>query len=390
MLVSTRAAETIDSYARSDDPLMDQEARGYEPTDSTLGLTDDAQFWEPVLDGAVVWNRGIHFQMALSEWIARVPGLYWTKSAQAFRSAIPATHEIVGDRWRAYEPFAKSTKVLGGVGTIRLPPAPDGFRMCTLTASLNASSGIPALISPDLWQSEHLCEGAVVDGSATWLPMPIWWGEQFPSLRGIPRGCLIMRALSRSSWQGVRPRAKGFGHGRRGSATSDGLAPILVHPFTIMEYQTKSALLYDYVYASMTSIDREERREVEQFMDGYRIANGRYGRYLLSADIMDPLWDAEFSSPASLRSAGVSLVEARVQEVLVQNTTIEPLLEALASTVNLRELREVAELAGIPGGWMGGGSVSEEVNRLVLRALQLKRIASLIEAFAERFPGAWR
>lgn len=96
--------------------------------------------------------------------------------------------------WHVFKPLGKSQMVSGGVGTLRFPPDEMGRRLVSLSAHHNASSGIPVLISSDVWDAHSLAEGRVINiVTARWQSMGnSGWAGRFPSISGIPKGFLVV------------------------------------------------------------------------------------------------------------------------------------------------------------------------------------------------------
>jgi hypothetical protein len=380
--ISGRISEAVETYARGDAALTEGRPRR-EPVRKERCVLQpwEWEFWEAIKRlGDEAWGHEVYlYDCALSEWVARAPGLYWEAHARALRELVPARTVMLGDRWRTFDPPGKSMKVSGGIGTMRLPPASDGWRLCTLTCSLNASAGVPTLVSPEVWEAHGLHEGVVIQhGLAQWQPMGGPWSARFPMLRGLPRGYLILDEPSNLSvfqWE-------------RGP-------PVQIHPFTVMEYYSGAALFYDYVYATTSTGEDGYRQHLAAFFDAYRQAEGRDGAYLLSADVSDPLWEARYESPEHLRSAeraghaSLQLLEARVQEHTQGTDIVEALVKALAAVDAPTTLVRISEEAGIPSGrWHAGGPLAEEAARLVSHALRAQKQRELIDAYVAAVPGA--
>jgi hypothetical protein len=315
-----RIMETNDNYARADTPLLAQPEILHTDIPSYFhDFEQDQRFWEKVFsDPEGVWGMQVSFgKAALSEWVARVPGLFWKPEAEQLRQLSPTAIENKSERWTTYTPWGKSQKVMGGIGAFRLPPAVDGTRLVTLTTSLNASAGVPALVLPDVWDKIRQAgssEGRAINGQVRWQPMAQGWAARFKSTRDSPRGYLVLD----------NPNA---------IEVLDEKAPTQFHPFTVMEYYSGSRELFDYVYATADTGLADYRGQLTRFFDMYKDVQGRHGRYLLAGDMVNALWEAEYDSPADLRRADPSaqsqlaLVEARVRERLLGEDTIEWLLE---------------------------------------------------------------
>jgi hypothetical protein len=365
--IAAQVGETLSNYSRADEPL-DPANRGQPRSGDYAGtLFDDGEFWRSLLSHPLHRHQTLRFQIyhaAITEWIARVPGLYWRRGSAAMRKLSKAAIESETDRWRTYKPQGKSQQVSGGIGTLRFPPAVDGYRLVTLTTSYNGSTGVPALVSPEVWDHHHLAEGCIIDGSAAWRPLPQQWDVLFPVVRGIPRGCLMIDQV-----QNISPR--------------DRDAPIQVHPFSVMEYWDGSAQLHDFVYASADTGASQFRGNIETFFDSYRQANDRQGRYLVSADISEPMWDAVFSSPEDMRyrkEAQLRLIEARVRDAANGQKVVEALIKELSRLKSVVDLKRLSVDAGIdPNRWSEGGLIAEESARLVDKAVQSEKQQALLQ-----------
>ena len=66
--------------------------------------------------------------MVLLQWFPRVPGLYWLDGSENLRQLSPEAEEFRSTHWVSYKPYGKSRKVMGGIGTLRLPPSIDNYR----------------------------------------------------------------------------------------------------------------------------------------------------------------------------------------------------------------------------------------------------------------------
>src|ERR1700687_2989529 len=306
---AARSLEAIENYGHADDPLL----QDVKPTDEVLDcdctFDHDDKFWKSRLLESTRIKKGKcessnafnFFGFAVSEWVARVPGLFWTKRAEKLRMLGDQAIQYESPRWTTLHPPGKSAKVLGGIGTMKFPPNERGYHLVTLSAGHNASSGIPVLVSPEAWDAHDISEGCVINLAAKWQPMAAEWAYRFPSIKGIPKGYLMVENASQIHCVLAREQ------------------PTQIHPFTVMEYSRGNSLLFDFVYATADTGDQAYRAKLESFFDSYKRDSGRYGRYLLSADIGNPLWDADYDDPASLRGdkgavAQLHLLAARVRE----------------------------------------------------------------------------
>ena len=224
---------------------------------------DDGIFWGRVLAGPEdAWGTLFWIDIAvLSEWIARVPGLYWKPESAQFRQLSPEAVEYKSQTWVTYRPEGKSRKVMGGIGTLRFPPGQDGRRLVSLTTTCNVSAGVPALVSPEVWDRHELREGVLLGGRARWQPMVLGWSSYFPSTRELPRGYLIVDDPDTIEVHDPGHRA-----------------PTLIHPFTVMEYSRGAVELFDFVYAAADTGESRYRQRLERFFDSYKDRHERYGR----------------------------------------------------------------------------------------------------------------
>jgi hypothetical protein len=376
--IGARIIETSDNYTRADTPLITQ-PEGQHKT-GYGDYYDDRSFWKNIFhDPESAW--GIEFSLhdtALSEWVARVPGLFWKPEAKRLRTVAEEKVAYISDGWRVFHPQGKSEKVMGGVGTFRLLPAVDGARLVTLTTTCNASAGVPALIFPDVWDKirQHSpCEGRMLSGEARWQPMSEGWAKRFKSTRDISRGYLVFNNPDKID-------------------VLDDQAPIQIHPFTIMEYYSGTKELFDYVYATGDTGDPDYRIYLGRFFSDYKDENGRYGRYLLAGDMIEGLWNAEYNGPDDLRRADPSaksqleLLEARVQEHLLGEDKIEPLLEALGTTSDsVEDLKRLSRDIDIPPAiWFQGGSLADVCSQFIDTVRRQNKLVELVETFTLQYP----
>jgi hypothetical protein len=338
--VGARTLETFVNYARADAPFG--APPGVPDTPKQDYLWEDEGFWRSVLkEPEKAWGVRFHIDRALlSEWVARVPGLFWTEDAEKLRNLTATYAELISDRWQAFAPLTKSEKVMGGLGTFRLPPAEDGTRLVTLTTSYNASAGVPALVTADVWDKigqAGPCEGRLLEGAARWQPMAGGWAARFKSTRDVPRGYLVLD----------NPDA---------ITTIDALAPIQIHPFTIMEYRAGSNELFAYVYATGDTAYSDYRGYLSEFFDAYKDEGGRFGRYLLA--------------------------EGTIEEVLV----------ALGSVARSEaDLRRLSHDVGIePDFWLRSGTPAEMRSEFVDEVVRQKKLAELVEVIALQAPAVVR
>lgn len=367
-----RSLEAIENYSLSDVAFSADIISSDEPPNQ---LTDwgneDSHFWSCVERNRTVQRKEFTlYGFVLSEWVARVPGLYWSKDADQLRALASTKVQFQSDDWITFEPGGKSYQVMGGIGTLKFPPDEKGYRLGSLTACYNASSGIPVLISPDVWEDHKLSEGCRLKATGIWQPMSIGWAERFPSIAGIPREYLVLNKSSQI-----------YAHERK--------SPVQIHPCTVMEYESGNSKLFDFVYATADTGDPNYRELLQLFFAHYKDDAGRYGRYLLSADISDPLWDAEYSSPEALRrsepgsESQLALLKARVQRLSFEGRTLDLLLEALCSHYDNEGLKRLSTMIKIPvTQWFRGGTIAEAAAQLLAASIERKNVELLLDAMA--------
>lgn len=383
---SAQVGEALANYSLADAPLTEGQIGDDEAQAPTYGSAfyDDRDIWRDLLrlhaytredeeySGRRVdspdpnrWNTVCNlYKFAVSEWVARVPGLYWLPGAQHMRTVHPSQIESRSEGWLTYSPRGKSQTVSGGVGTLKLSPSESGYRLATLTASCNASTGVPALISPDVWDHHRLREGSIINCDATrWRAMPMQWAAQFPIMRQLPRGCLVLDKI-----ENVQDVEYG--------------APIQAHPFSIMEYWDGPVRLFDFVYATADTTDESFRDDLSRFFEAYRLANDRAGNYLIAADVAEPMWEADFPSPEALRrerGAHLRLIERRVEDTIRGVDFTEVLIKHLSKAASLTDLKRISANAGIEWRrWSEGGAIGDEATRLVEDAMSSGKQQALL------------
>ncbi|HVG20430.1 MAG TPA: hypothetical protein VNI02_15380, partial [Blastocatellia bacterium] len=283
--------------------------------------------------------------------------------------------EYKSEDWLVLRPHGKSQQVLGGVGTLKFPPDENGCHMVTLSLGHNASSGIPAIISPEVWEHHRLGDGSILGLWARWHPMPVGWAERFPSIKGIPRGYLVVN------------------HPEQIYGVFEKNAPTQFHPCTVMEYYNGDAKLYDFVYATADTRVPNYRKEVETFFDHYKDASGRYGKYLMSADISDPLWEAEYDSPSALQRSEpgarsqLELLQMRVRKDSFRGHKLDLIVQLLARKYDNDGLRRISEIIGIPAAhWYTGSASADSSVQLLHLCVDRGKVEELLDAVAGEYP----
>jgi hypothetical protein len=246
--------------------------------------------------------------------------------------------------------------------------------LVSLSAGHNASSGVPAVVSVEVWEDLKLEEGCIVEGVVQWQPMSIYWAGNFTWTKGVPRGYLLLTKRGE-----VRVRDRG--------------APTQFHPYTVMEYSEGSARLYDFVYVTTDTKQKNYRHNIEKFFKRYRKANGRDGRYLLCTDVSDPLWESDFMSPEQLRGATPSakahldLLTQRIRKNTYKGKTLKSIVGFVASHYDTEQLKTLAAHSQIDARkCFTGGAAADRAAELVSEALQTKRIEGMLDQVLRQYP----
>lgn len=377
MYRTAKSLEAIDNYSRAGFKSNRKDVRPAH--EEEIVAYDDEQFWLSVLQRRLPWGSKVGlYRFTLSEWVPRVPGLFWTEEAGKIRDLAKSAKVYMSGQWKALEPRGKSQKVMGGIGTLRFPPDRDGYRLVSVSAGMNASAGIPALISPDVWEFCKLAEGKLLDNVTTWKwqSMSGGWSERFAATREIPNGYLVLENPDE-----VR------------KSRSNEILPTSFHPFSVMEYTSGNSLLYDFVFATADTGEPKHRRYIERFFEQYKRDNNRYGRYLLAADVADPMWDADCQSPESLTRAEpgarskLEILQARVNEETFSGKSLDTIAELLGARYQKVDLTRLSEQILIPSStWDSSGSVSDAVSSLLATCRRREQVGDLIDAVVADYP----
>ena len=312
---ATKLIETVENYSTSENNKL--ALSEHSSTDGDSEFYTDEKFWQNIIaNPEKYWNKRVSlYYFTVCDWIARIPGLYWASYSATLREH--SKNEIVkqSKQWIEFNPPGKSRKVLGGIGTILLPPNDEGKRLISVSSSCNGSLGIPVLIFPDVYDSLDLKEGdCIIIRKSKWQPLDLTWSKRFASTQGIPRGCIILDSPDKIE---IRHRD----------------IPVAYHPFSIMEYQKGDALLYDFVYLNVDSKLKKLRNKIESFFDYYAKKENRNGKYLLNPNLIEPSFETQYTSPLEMRQrsekANLELIYKRIRDVEFNHTTLNKLIEIL-------------------------------------------------------------
>lgn len=77
-----------------------------------LWFSNDEEFWSNVIaNPAKYWNQKINlYDFVVSDWVARVPGLYWAPSSELIRQHKKEDVVLQSNRWIEFYPPGKSKK----------------------------------------------------------------------------------------------------------------------------------------------------------------------------------------------------------------------------------------------------------------------------------------
>lgn len=385
---AARMIESLENYSISTDNSLVESNVEVNKDDSFYQDYLDQTFWEYILNAPdSFWGKTFTFyQVTLSDWVPRVPGLFFAKGSKEIRDSANNWIEFQSPGWTEFKPQGKSGKVLGGIGTIILPQdQKSGDRMMSLSHSCNASAGIPVLISNDVWEKNKLAPGdTLVIYDAKWIELSTKWVDRFPSIAGIPRGCIALLDINQKIYKADYP------------------SPVQAHPFSVMQYEFKNALLYDYVYMTIDNLEENYRKKIKDFFEKYRVKEGRRGEYLIEIDMNNPLLGAIYNSPEELKKTDkfgkseLSLITKRIRRTYFKGNTIVDLIDFITQNyVSADDLFTLCRLANIKTGSISGNSAAERAASLVNYCIpddnneadNNNMIEQLIDAIAMANPG---
>lgn len=276
----------------------------------------DSDFWNFILSkktASEVFPLVSIEKFTISEWIPRIPGLFYSKKVERIRMQI-------GIGALDHLPSVKTKFVLGGVGTSSFAPNFNGQRILCLTSTNNANTGIPIIIPNNLWHDLSLKSGQIVSLSQVkWEIMAEDWARRFESTNNIPRGMLRVEDKSQIK------------------IIFDGVPPMFT-PFSILEHIHAGALHYDYVFCMADSFDTWD--EIADYFEKYRKKNGNAGRFLIKSNSEMPYFEAEYESPDHLKMAEVggryhlAILKDNIRNTYFRNVTFDEILSVLSIVYN--------------------------------------------------------
>jgi hypothetical protein len=381
---ATRIIESLENYAIiQENNCVPINGKNKSKNISSYPPNINREFWRSILIAPDdYWGATFSFnKVTLSDWIPRVPGLYFSKGADATRLFSRNYIAIKGSNRFELKPPGKSADVLGGVGEFVLPQDTFGNRMMSIISNdfftdVNASTGIPVLISNDVWDHHSLQHGdCLTINNAKWTKLPAEWAQRFASIKGIPRGCIALNDIN----QEINKIAHNY--------------PIEFHPFTIMQYEYKNSLLYDYVYLNVNTHEKKYRSKMEQFFEYYRLKEGRNGKYLIQFDMNNPLFETIYNTPDELLKQNqygesqIRLITKRLKNIYFKGKTINDLIEFISSYYYQQDdLSALCLLANISPGIIAGNSVAEKTVVLVDYCIEKGIVEQLIDSISIKHP----
>lgn len=158
-----------------------------------------------------------------------------------------------------------------------------------------------------------------------------------------------------------------------------------------MEYESKDALLYDFVYLSVDTKVRNRTRETERFFSTYAKKAGRNGKYLLNSDMVQPLFEAQYNSPSEMQTpfekAKIQLMYKRIHEVNFDRTTLNELILTLPRYYHSSTLiKNLATRMGIPLAFLTDGNAASMSAELINYCIDTHRIEGLIDRMIVEYP----
>jgi hypothetical protein len=363
--------EMIENYSLAESTIIDENIR---KSSENYFYTEES-FWKNIIDNPErYWGKEIElYNFVVSDWIARVPGLYWTESSQMMREHEKSDIAIQSQEWTEFFPPGKSKKVLGGIGTLLLPPTDEGKVLISVSAGCNASTGIPVLLFPEVIEALKIKQGDIINiRKAKWQPMNIQWSKQFASTKDVPRGYLVVDNLEKIEILG-------------------GGCPIVYHPFSIMEYEHKDSLLYDFVYVTADSKAKDVKLKIEKFFNDYSKKDGRNGEYLLNPNIINPIFESRYTCPSELQKpsekAKLNLLYQRIKDVHFNNVAIDLLINDLPKFYqSSNAIITLARHAGINPTLLAEDSATSMSAQLISLCIEKEKVEVLIDRMIYDYP----
>ncbi|RZK00323.1 MAG: hypothetical protein EOO43_25245, partial [Flavobacterium sp.] len=171
---------------------------------------------------------------------------------------------------------------------------------------------------------------------------------------------------------------------------SEGL-PTIYHPFSIMEYEFKDALLYDFVYLAVDSKLENAKEEIENFFESYRLENERFGKYLINPNLVEPLFETQYCSPADLRmpseKAKLELLYQRVRGTYFKEVNLDILVQRISKFYqDSSSVKRLANNIHIPLSLFAEDNAASMVAQLVSLCIDRNKTEELIDRVLFEYP----
>ncbi|AIM37576.1 hypothetical protein KO02_13430 [Sphingobacterium sp. ML3W] len=260
---------------------------------------------------------------------------------------------------------------MGGIGTLLLPPLADGKVLLSVSAKCNASTGIPVLCYPEVYEALKVKQGdCVVIRGATWQPMDVQWASKFHST-DIPRGYLVIDSLEK-----ISIAQQNF--------------PIVYHPFSLMEYERNGGLFYDFVYVSADSKVKDVDKKLKTYFDDYAQKDARFGEYLINPNVVSPIFDSRFLSPSELTTqtekAKLSLLHERVKGLYLGGHALEELISKIPNFYDsAASIKTLASNIGINKSKLEESSAVNMASQLIDLCLKYNKQEELVDRLSVEY-----
>jgi len=364
--------ETIENYSFAQETTSQSVV---DDANTTYWFYNDKEFWKSIIaEPTKYWGQKINlFNFVVSDWIARVPGLYWSSSSELVRQHRQEEIAMQSKQWLEFYPPGKSKKVMGGVGTLLLPPTDDGKRLMSISAGCNASVGIPILFFPEVIDMLKIRQGdCVVIREAKWQPMDTHWASKFASTKDIPRGYLLIDSIDK-----IEVYKKD--------------CPIEYHPFSLMEYEHQDSVFYDFVYVTADSKVLDVDSKIQSFFENYAKKDERFGEYLLNPNLVKPIFESRYFCPLELTHASekakLNLLYERIRGAHFKGVSVEQLIIKLPQFYqSSMSIRTLAKNIGLNISLFVEDSAVSMSSQLINNCIEKTMIESLIDRVAMDYP----
>ncbi len=368
----TKLIETIENYALAEEiNSLNEDITN----DENFWFSNDEEFWRNIIpDPTKYWNQKIDLSnFVVSNWVARIPGLYWTPSSEQIRLHKKEDIAFQSKQWIEFYPPGKSKKVMGGVGTLLLPPTDEGKVLLSISTGCNASAGIPLLCFPEVYDHLKIKQGdCVMIRDAKWQPMDMHWASKFASTKDVPRGYLVIDSIDK-----IQILERNY--------------PVAYHPFSLMEYEYQDSLFYDFVYVTADSKVQNVDSEIEHFFKEYAKKEGRNGEYLLNPNIVNPIFSSRYLSPTELTQASekakLNLLYERIRGAYFKEQSVEQLMIKLPqyyqSSVSVRTL---AKKIGVNVSLLVEDSAVNMSSQLIDLCIKKEMVENLVDRLTVDYP----